>query len=1043
MNSSNKEICYELLRECRASAARDLESLSSSLLLLRDQLLLMTAPTPTPATDPLSYPSEEFKNVVDNKQSNHPSDPHDQQQEDEHSSFLPPYEFSKLILQLDIVRTGSSSSIEARLQHQLDECLDLCGYKSSFMAAVGILKQEQQQQEEEERGGTRENTSWKKNGTTSTTRVDTKISLSCVLSCLHTIRRYLFSTLTTTSRETKELPLCYKLLHEFLKPWMMHCTNTSDLDRRRLEGTRAFVNFITLLPNQIANVCHKNQMELPSWCTRNKFLKRLVESCAKMVFLCCQLQDECPIMVGSTATTNTTDVNVESALQVGNDLFYVLVEKCLQIGSVECVSSGMYHFWQDTNQMNQDDKDDSATFDCSVIILTNALKRITSPRQSALLLCSNLKYIISQLEMYHTNMTWKQTDLLCREQCLPFVMQVWLPILQSSSMVRDMFVERAVLAPSSSADVSEQKLLVRCVVLLLASCLDSSDDDDDDDDNDDSGNDSDDSDENKEINSSSGTLQNRILMKHLAEVAMVWSETSFVNKTDLTQQRHVSFFILYAIEFMKKEDASPLQQLVVQELLPGVSNRLKTSDRSLRIEGMQIAENLAPILGQTLKFEELDGIREEGDADCTPTETDNKTTHQDYNVDVLNSKTRKVRTVRKRAVKSDIDPDDDFRSDDDDDFSENSSALDDNDSVYSSDSEWDEEGLVSLKLRDDEDDLRVVPVPKYLRECLDLLRADGDDHVAVCKQEAALSELPGLIRALPPDLSDVASSIANELLFMENKFNLSNFSELRWQALIALGACDPVSTIEFLHSQMFSTNMSLGTRFDILDVMKHAAYVLSGQAELENGASRRVEKEKFLIKVAGKRSLVPDEYVRKLEGAVDETVTSFNSEMKTRRWGKGRRSGNKYRSVTNRFGPLSSLFFCPLVQGFLQSKEDEILWGGESGGMLLSHLIMTLAAFVEFSGNHPGTAVLAKDLLELSWSFFCAVNAEVRQAVLIAVSASLPYVPIDYVFSICIGEMQMLNKMQATANFDTSEKCRLLASALLNGLQNSLVPYSR
>jgi len=44
-------------------------------------------------------------------------------------------------------------------------------------------------------------------------------------------------------------------------------------------------------------------------------------------------------------------------------------------------------------------------------------------------------------------------------------------------------------------------------------------------------------------------------------------------------------------------------------LVIGVTNRLKVSEKSIRQDGMMVAEKLAPLLGQNLKFDELDGTR--------------------------------------------------------------------------------------------------------------------------------------------------------------------------------------------------------------------------------------------------------------------------------------------------------------------------------------------------------------------------------------------------------------------------------------------------
>ena len=394
---------------------------------------------------------------------------------------------------------------------------------------------------------------------------------------------------------------------------------------------------------------------------------------------------------------------------------------------------------------------------------------------------------------------------------------------------------------------------------------------------------------------------------------------------------------------------------------------------------------------------------------------------------------------REKVVRA-IDPDEEYVSEDESESDSSSgSEVEDFDSICSSDSDWDEEGLIALDLEDDEDDLRVVPKPNYLRECLDLLRADGDGHDTVCKQETALKEIPILVRAMPPDLNDVAVSLANELFHLENKFNLDQFIEMRFQCLYALVVCEPLTTLEYLQSQIF-TEISLAKRFDVLEVMKKSAFELSGQLQMER--SRMIESQngdQIMTKVAGKRSLVPDdidgnEDNEMMESAIKGTITR----MKTRRWGRGRHNIQN-KSVKNSFGPVASSFFYPLLQGFIESKSDEVIWGGDSGGTLLSHLIIALSSFVEYSGYHPGTAILAKDLFEISWSLFIAENGEVRQAVLIALATCLSHLPEEYVLRVVVGINEVPRVLAMTMTLDTNENCRLLAQSINDGLQRSIM----
>ena len=182
---------------------------------------------------------------------------------------------------------------------------------------------------------------------------------------------------------------------------------------------------------------------------------------------------------------------------------------------------------------------------------------------------------------------------------------------------------------------------------------------------------------------------------------------------------------------------------------------------------------------------------------------------------------------------TEIDPDEEYRSESDedtnDDLDSDDSSLDSNQSI---DSVWDEDDLVQYDLSDNEEDLRIVQKPTYLLECLELLRTKNDEQEALCNHKVALEELPSIIRAMPTNLPDFAGFLARELLHYENKFDSDSLMQYRWEGLLALTVCEPTTTLQFLTQEVFG-DVSLGIRFEILDVMKLASTELSGVLDLE------------------------------------------------------------------------------------------------------------------------------------------------------------------------------------------------------------------
>jgi hypothetical protein len=82
------------------------------------------------------------------------------------------------------------------------------------------------------------------------------------------------------------------------------------------------------------------------------------------------------------------------------------------------------------------------------------------------------------------------------------------------------------------------------------------------------------------------------------------------------------------------------------------------------------------------------------------------------------------------------------------------------------------------------------------------------------------------------DLADISESLAIELLRMENKFNIGNFTDMLLSSLIALAVEDPLSVGQTLVNQLFQEG-SLFNRLTALTSLSEAAFELSGEKELE------------------------------------------------------------------------------------------------------------------------------------------------------------------------------------------------------------------
>jgi hypothetical protein len=127
-----------------------------------------------------------------------------------------------------------------------------------------------------------------------------------------------------------------------------------------------------------------------------------------------------------------------------------------------------------------------------------------------------------------------------------------------------------------------------------------------------------------------------------------------------------------------------------------------------------------------------------------------------------------------------------------------------------------------------------------------------------------------------------------------------------------------------------------------------------------------------------------------------------------------------------------------MIDGFMKSKDNEVLWGGEHGGILLSRVLLTLSSFVEYSGTHPSTGILATDLFEFTWPLLQAENPEVRVSVLVTIASCFPQMPEEYIIRTVMSERRCLEILTRTATYDCDEKCRTIASSILNSVKSMI-----
>jgi hypothetical protein len=318
-----------------------------------------------------------------------------------------------------------------------------------------------------------------------------------------------------------------------------------------------------------------------------------------------------------------------------------------------------------------------------------------------------------------------------------------------------------------------------------------------------------------------------LLYQQLCTVALTWSQMTFVYHSDVALQQQVTVFLVEGISILihhrtentdrsndnHTRNATPVDittssyilhyTTLSTHLIDGVTHRLSSNQMSIRKDGMYIGQQLASLLGQpNLQFEELDESATEA-----------------HEVPRKSSDTPDLSTRKDRNSESKYGNSTDQRSSDE-----------------NGDSDWDEDDDAPFEpydIEDDRQDLRTVPQPLYLSECLEYLHTpDSEDNVCY-RHEAVLHGLSRLVRTRPADLGDYGPELARCVLRLENKFNMDNFAELVAGSLCALVAEDPLAVGIHLIAELFEDG-TLRDRLTILHALDDAAFELSGYQQLED-----------------------------------------------------------------------------------------------------------------------------------------------------------------------------------------------------------------
>jgi telomere length regulation protein len=314
-------------------------------------------------------------------------------------------------------------------------------------------------------------------------------------------------------------------------------------------------------------------------------------------------------------------------------------------------------------------------------------------------------------------------------------------------------------------------------------------------------------DDSSSVDSDESSPEDTLLRRHLIAVVDRWSRPNYVLETPNRQQSHVTAFLRFGMKLLcePKEDAA---SELVASVLEGITCRLSSTDPDIRRDGMQIAVLLANRLGEKLEFDELQDSHN-GEVEATNIPEERKP------VNVAEKIAQKSRRRFRNA-----DPDAPYISEDDDSTEKSGDSWDD------------EEEDAPFDLEDDEEDLADTAKPRFLSDCLDLLRTPETEDYASSRHETALAELSQLVRSRPMDLPDIAATIAFELVHMENKFDIKGFADMVSSSLRSLAVEEPLLVGETLIQEVFQ-DIGLSDRICALRALSEAAYEMARLFGLE------------------------------------------------------------------------------------------------------------------------------------------------------------------------------------------------------------------
>ena len=342
------------------------------------------------------------------------------------------------------------------------------------------------------------------------------------------------------------------------------------------------------------------------------------------------------------------------------------------------------------------------------------------------------------------------------------------------------------------------------------------------------------------------------LMIH--SIASLWGNKYFLSKGNYKMIEYLTQALLLALDRIDKlalEYSGDIPISLSISLCNGISSYFESNDKAVRIKGMLVATKYSTIMGNPIKFDEL----------------------QEYNISEDTKNSDDLGTIN-------VQTNDGSTSD--------SSSENDNESDFE-----------AYDLEEELDNPDLVMRSTYLISCLEMLQLSTEAHD---KHKSALVSIPSIVDNNPADLHDLSGPLTAELLRLTNLFNIDNFDDLRNSAILSLLVKSPIDTIPVITRCFSDGNYSIGDQLIAMSLLIQSAYRLAEISTSSTTSSRTASEQIPLSSLS-------------LEPIDDKSKSMVSSSKTTiKRAAKLAQSKKTIIYFQNKFLGLSHLYHEPLFQ---------------------------------------------------------------------------------------------------------------------------------